>query len=51
MLDPISVTGDQCAALPQGDQHDCDRSDNELKSLSLSDSSTHTSVWLQCEEQ
>lgn len=33
MVDQISVTGDQCAALPQGHKHDCDRFDKEPKSV------------------
>ena len=33
MVDQISVTGDQCAALPQGHKHDCDRFDKESKSV------------------
>lgn len=33
MVDQISVTGDQCAALPQGHRHYCDRFDKEPKSV------------------
>ena len=33
MVDQISVTGDQCAALPQGHKHNCDRFDKEPKSV------------------
>lgn len=33
MVDQISVTGDQCAALPQGHRHNCDRFDKEPKSV------------------
>ena len=33
MVDQISVTGDQCAALPQGHKHYCDRFDKEPRSF------------------
>lgn len=33
MVDQISVTGDQCAALPLGRKHYCDRFDKEPKSV------------------
>lgn len=33
MVDQISLTGDQCAALPQGHKHYCDRFDKEPESI------------------
>lgn len=33
MVDQISVTGAQCAALPEGHKHCCERFDNEPNSV------------------